>query len=248
MCKEREQAAKASENQLKAIMSELPGLKEKQEKDFTDRKVSEKVLLDNIKANIGPILKSDHKSGDHIGIGAHLKNLQEELKNYLPPTVNKKSGAAISTDNTFGNLTLGGYRDARHVHFASTPIKPEVSNIHLTTTPHALKEETIAESILQNTMQMLASEFKHSREPKIQKFRGGTSSGALLMFKSWMQDIQSTIKDSNLINDEALQLVKEFSKGSAHDNINFYIEVTERPSIEGLFENLKQVFSSGEEG
>ena len=46
------------------------------------------------------------------------------------------------------------------------------------------KEETIAESVLQNTMQMLASEFKRMREPKIQKFRGGTSSGTLLMFKS----------------------------------------------------------------
>ena len=97
-------------------------------------------------------------------------------------------------------------------------------------------------------MQTLASEFKRSREPKIQKIKGGTSSGALLVFKSWMQDIECTIKDRNLSTDEALQLVKEFSEGSAHDNINFYLEVTERPSIEGLFENLKQVFSSGEDG
>ena len=154
----------------------------------------------------------------------------------------------MSTDDTFGDWTLGGARTHRHVHFTSTQIKPELSNIRLTTPPRAPKEETIRESILQNTMQMLASEFKHSREPKIQKFRGGTSSGALLVFKSWMQDIQSTIKDCNLSTDEALQLVKEFSKGSARDNINFYLKVTERPSIEGLFENLKQVFSSGEDG
>ena len=68
------------------------------------------------------------------------------------------------------------------------------------------------------------------------------------MLKSWMQDIQSMIKDCNLSTDKALQLVKEFSKGSACDNINFYLEVTERPSIEGLFENLKQVFSLDEDG
>ena len=97
-------------------------------------------------------------------------------------------------------------------------------------------------------MQTLVSEFKRSREPKIQKFRGGTSSGALLVFKSWMQDIECTIRDCNLSTDKALQLVKEFSEGSACDNINFYLEVTEKPSIEGLFENLKQVFSSGEDG
>ena len=86
---------------------------------------------------------------------------------------------------------------------------------------------------------MLASEFKQTREPKIQKFRGGTSSGALLVFKSWMQDIKCAIKDRNLNNEEALQLVKEF---------NFYLEVTNKPSIDGLSENLRQVFSSGEDG
>ena len=94
---------------------------------------------------------------------------------------------------------------------------------------------------------MLASEFKRTREPKIQKFRGGTSSGALLVFKSWMQDIECAIKDRHLNNDEALQLIKEFSKGCARDN-NFYLEVTDKPSMEGLFENLRQVFSSGEDG
>ena len=68
------------------------------------------------------------------------------------------------------------------------------------------------------------------------------------MFKSWMQDIECTIKDHNLNNDEALQLIKEFSKGCVHNNINFYLEVTDKPSLEGLFKNLSQVFSSGEDG
>ena len=62
------------------------------------------------------------------------------------------------------------------------------------------------------------------------------------MFKSWMQDIKCAIKDRNLNNDEALQLVKEFSEGCARDNINFYLEVTDKPSMDGLFENLQQVF------
>ena len=94
-------------------------------------------------------------------------------------------------------------------------------------------------------MQTLASEFKCTRDPKI---RGGTSSGAFLVFKSWMQDIECAIKDRNLDTEEALQLVKEFSEGCARDNINFYLEVTDKPSVEGLFENLRQVFSLGEDG
>ena len=141
-------------------MSELRALKEKQEKDTNERKLDEKALLDNIKASIDPILKSDYKTSDHISIGAWLKHLQDEVTNYLLPTVNKKRRAAITTDDTFGDLTLGGYRDARHVHFTSTPVRPEVSNINLTTSPCPPKEETIVELVLQNTMQMLALEFK----------------------------------------------------------------------------------------
>ena len=91
------------------------------------------------------------------------------------------------------------------MHFASTPVKPEVSKISLTTPLHTPQEETIAESLLQNTMQTLASEFKQTQEPKNQKFTGGTLSGALLVFKSWMQDIECTIKDRNLNTDEVLQ-------------------------------------------
>ena len=241
MRKERAEATRTSEHQLQSIMSELSALKDKHEKDTKERKVEEKTLLENIKASIDPILKSDHKTSDHIGVGTRFKHLQDEVTNYLPPTVNK-------TDDTFGDLTLGGYRDAKHVHFASTPIRPDISNINLATPPRTNKEETIAESVLHNTMQTLASEFKRTRKPKIQKFRGGTSSSALLVFKSWMQDIECAIKDRNLNNNEALQLIKEFSEGCACDNINFYLEVTDNPSVDGLFENLRQVFSSGEDG
>ena len=195
MHKERVEATRTSEHQLQSIMSELRALKEKHEKDTKERKVDEKALLENIKASIDPILKSNHKTSDHISIGARLKHLQEEVTNYLPPTVNKKQVAAVTTDDTFGDLTLGGYRDVKHVHFACTPIRLEISNINLTTPPCTHKEEPITELVLHNTIQMLASEFKRTRKPKIQKFRGGTSSGALLVFKSCVQDIECAIKD-----------------------------------------------------
>ena len=166
MRKERAEATKKSEHQLQSIMSELRALKEKHKKDTKERKVDEKTLLENIKASIDPILKSDYKTSDHIGVGARLKHLQEEVTNYLPPTVNKKRGAAVTTDDTFGNLTLGGYRDAKHMHFASTPIRTEISNINLTTPPCASKEETITESVLHNTMQTLASNSSEHVNPK----------------------------------------------------------------------------------
>ena len=157
MRKERAEATRKSEDQLQSIMSELRAFKEKHEKDTKERKVDEKTLRENIKASIDPILKSDHKTSDHISVGARLKHLQEEVTNYLLPTVNKKQGAAITTDDTFGDLTLGRYRDVKHVHFTSTPIRLEISNISLTRPPRTQQEETIAELVLHNTMQTLAS-------------------------------------------------------------------------------------------
>ena len=106
MRKERPEATKTSEHQVQSIMSELHALREKHEKDTNERKVDEKALLENIKASIDPILKSDYKTDDHIGVGAQLKHLQGEVTNYLPPTVNKKRGAAVTTDDTFGDLTI----------------------------------------------------------------------------------------------------------------------------------------------
>ena len=69
MRKERVEATRTSKHQLQSIMSELRVLKEKHEKDTKERKVDEKTLLENIKASIDPILKSDHKTSDHIGVG-----------------------------------------------------------------------------------------------------------------------------------------------------------------------------------
>ena len=83
--------------------------------------------------------------------------------------VNKKHGITISTDDTLADWTLGTDRNARHVHFTSTPVKADVSNINLNVTPPPVpKEDIITESILHNTIQTLGFEFKWSREPKIQ--------------------------------------------------------------------------------
>ena len=70
MRKERAEATRTSEHQLQSIMLELRTFKEKHKKGTKERKVDEKTLLENIKASIDPILKSDHKTSNHISIGA----------------------------------------------------------------------------------------------------------------------------------------------------------------------------------
>ena len=93
MHKERVEATRTSEHQLQSIMSELCALKDKHEKDTKERKVNEKALLENIKASIDPILKSDHKTSDHIGVGARLKHLQEESHQLSTANCKKKTGS-----------------------------------------------------------------------------------------------------------------------------------------------------------
>ena len=105
--------------------------------------------------------------------------------------------------------------------FASTPVKKAKahedlgeSHIDIHTIPDLkVQDETkAAESILQSTMQTLTSKFKCSCKPHIQRFCGGTSSGALLVFQSWIQGIECTIADRNLTKDEAFRLIKISAK------------------------------------
>ena len=190
-------------------MAELKSLKDHQDRDVKKWKAEEQNFLASIKSTIDPILKSDGKvTAPLIGEGAKLKSLQEEVQNFCPKTVNTRRRAAISTDDTIGDWTLPSNK---HVHFQSTPVKrPKPTGLlgegNLDFSQHQAtgtipKDDvtaTIAESILHNTMQNIASEFKKIQEPKIQRFRGGTSSGILLVFNNWIQDIESTIADRNL--------------------------------------------------
>ena len=44
-------------------------------------------------------------------------------------------------------------------------------------------------------------------------------------------------------NAESLQLVKDYTKGKARQQVEFYIVSTPNPSFEGLIDNLKNLFS-----
>ena len=48
-------------------------------------------------------------------------------------------------------------------------------------------------------------------------------------------------------NSESLQLVKDYTEGRAHQQVEFYIVSTTNPTIDGLIENLKTSFQSGED-
>ena len=178
---------------------------------------------------------------------------------YCLPTVNLKWDGAVPLDDTLIDWTLN--TEKKHIHFAdnhqfeSTPVKKAKAhdilgeshiNVHgIPDLTSKLQDKKATKS--KTPCRCLHLSLRHSREPYIQCFCGSTLSGTLLSFQLWIQNIESTISDRNLSKGETFCLIKDFSKGSAKDNINFYLETTDNSTVEGLFDNLRQVLSLGED-
>ena len=167
-------------------------------------------------------------------------------------------------------------QDEKHVHFTSTPRYPVQSNLFdsddenpitghsgnpfishpgnpfiqqpvRSQTPAQTTVDTDATTIIGNTMSAVASEFKKMREPKLAKLKGGITSGASLFFYSWVKDVKAVILECSMSNAESLQLVKDYTEGKARQQVEFYIVSTANPTFEGLIDNLKTSFQSGED-
>ena len=107
--------------------------------------------------------------------------------------------------------------------------------------------DTDATTIIGNTMSAVASELKKMREPKLAKLKGRITSGASLFFNSWVKDVKAVILVRSMCNAESLQLVKDYTEGKACQQVEFYIVSTPDPTFEGLIDNLRTYFQSGED-
>ena len=167
-------------------------------------------------------------------------------------------------------------QDEKHVHFTSTPCHPVQTNLFdsddenpiighsgnpfisnpgnpfvqqpvRSQIPAQTTVDTDATTIIGNTMSAVASEFKKMREPKLAKLKGRITSGASLFFNSWVKDVRAVILEWSMSNAESLQLVRDYTEGKARQQVEFYIVSTPNPSFEGLIDNLKTSFQSGED-
>ena len=167
-------------------------------------------------------------------------------------------------------------QDEKHVHFTSTPCHPVQSNLFdsddenpiisqsgnpfishpsnpfiqqpvCIQIPAQTMVDTDATTIIGNTMSAIASEFKKMREPKLAKLKGRITSRASLFFNSWVKDVRAVILEHSMSNAESLQLVKDYTEGKARQQVEFYIVSTPNPSFEGLIDNLRTSFQSGED-
>ena len=131
--------------------------------------------------------------------------------------------------------------------FISNPGNPFVQQPVRSRIPAQTTVDTDATTIIGNTMSAVASEFKKMREPKLAKLKGGITSGVSLFFNSWVKDVRAVILEWSMSNAESLQLVKDYTEGKARQQVEFYIVSTPDPTFEGLINNLRTSFQSGED-
>ena len=99
-----------------------------------------------------------------------------------------------------------------------------------------------------HSLQAVATELKKLCEPKVAKFKGGYSSNASLGYELWLKDIQVYTIEHHLSQQEAIQVVKDYTSEQARSEVEYYLGLTpkEEQSFQGLIDHLSLAFQSCE--
>ena len=114
--------------------------------------------------------------------------------------------------------------------------------------PRHLETRYLYEEGFSWSLQAAATEFKKLREPKVAKFKGGYSSDASLVFQSWLKDIHVYTIECSLSQQEAIQLVKDYTSERARSEMEYYLDLSpeEEQSFQELIDHLSLTFQSCE--
>ena len=114
--------------------------------------------------------------------------------------------------------------------------------------PRYPEAKDLYEEGFSQSLQAAATEFKKLQEPKVAKFKGGYSSHASLVFQSWLKDIWVYTIECCLSQQEAIQLVKDYTSEQARSEVEYYLGLTpkQEQSFQGLIDHLSLAFQSCE--
>ena len=202
-------------------------------------------------------------------------DLQEEIFNYLPGTVNTRRGTTVyeSQDQPFS------FR--KHVRFGDRSQRPDLKSdtdsddqqISPTTTPRSStphrgtrpRNQTfvslipnltsvphdaaaIAAEVSAVAAAQASTEFRRMRDPKITKFKGGYSADAELTFWSWRADIITHIQDRELDNKAVIQLIKDMTQDNTRHEVEFQLDICGGIiTYQDLLKHLSVTFQGGNE-
>ena len=138
-------------------------------------------------------------------------------------------------------------------HHSSTPYRtvPRDHMFDIEPTAPLINESrhtaTIAAEVSAAVAAQVSKEFWQMREPKITKLRGGYSTDAELMFRSWKSDILANISNRELDNKAAIQLIKEQTLDNACREVEFQLDLCGgNITYQDLLQHLGIAFQGGD--
>ena len=67
----------------------------------------------------------------------------------------------------------------------------------------------------------------------------------MLIFNSWLKDVEMCVREQKLSDMEAVQLVKDYTTDGARGAVEFYLDTNSMWKYEELIEYLRTSFESG---
>ena len=104
--------------------------------------------------------------------------------------------------------------------------------------------EEVATAAVNSTVHAMASELRKMNEPKLVKLKGGYTTEANLFLQSWAKDVQAIVIDRQMSDNEALQLIKEHTEGTARRQVDNYLDFSDNQTFSGLMKELSTAFES----
>ena len=147
---------------------------------------------------------------------------------YLTPQFQVVRGSSSSIHTNCGGSVppkIGmSYVEPEPVKTAEDPVyhpgpRPRKS---LSASKHSMTEAA------EHSLEVAVQEFKKIWEPKIAKWKGGYLANAVLIFNSWIKDIDKCVQDNNLTEHEAVLLVKDYMSEHACGAVKFYLDTNDQ--------------------
>ena len=98
--------------------------------------------------------------------------------------------------------------------------------------------------IMMQSLQLVIEELRKICKPKFQKLKDGYSANVMLMFNSWLKDMEMCIKEPKLIKLEAVHLIKDYKIENAGGAVAFYLDTYSTWDYHELIAHLRTSFES----
>ena len=80
----------------------------------------------------------------------------------------------------------------------------------------------------------MVEEFKKIHKPKISKLKDGYCANAILIFSSWLKDLDRCVCNHNLTEHKAVQLIKDLTTNHTWGVVKFYLGTNKERSYSKL--------------